>query len=182
MRPSIAFLRRLVCNVNNLKNIKLTLASRHQLMFPYYMGMPNLFKPELEVGQISTVCPDILDPSLKDTIKRKFRNVTAVSLAKTAFLHGTQYTQGMFLSTGSTSGLPDFAKIVNVLIVENTPCVVVEPYTAWSTEHMRCYEVCKNPSAKLLVVQPEELTDYFPLSAYMVQDRLLVSPKAFLLH
>lgn len=65
--------------------------------------MPNLFKPAVEVGKISTVCPDILDPSVKDTIKRKFRNVTAVSLAKTVFLHGTRYTQGMFLSTGSTT-------------------------------------------------------------------------------
>ena len=108
--------------------------------------------------------------------------MTAVSLAKTSFLNGTQYTQGMFLSTGSTSGLPDFGKILNVLIVEDKPCFVVEPYTAWYTEHLRCYEVCKNPSAKLLVVQPEELNDYFPLSGYMVQDRLRISPKAFLLH
>lgn len=88
----------------------------------------------------------------------------------------------MFLSTGSTSGLPDFGKIVNVLIVENKPCFVVELYTAWYTEHLRCFEVCKNLSAKLLVVQPKELNDYFPLSAYVVQDRLLVSLKAFLLH
>lgn len=151
-------------------------------MLANYTGMPNLFKPALEVGKISTVFPDILDPSVKDTIKRKFRNVTAVSLAKTAFLHGTRYTQGMFLSTGSTSGLPDFGKIVYVPIVENKPCFVVEPYTAWYTEHPRCYKVCKNPSAKLLVVQPEELNDYFPLSGYMVRDRLLISPKAFLLH
>jgi hypothetical protein len=64
--------------------------------------------------------------------------VTAVSLAKTSFLNGTQYTQGMFLSTGSKSGLPDFGKILNVLIVENKPCFVVEPCTAWYTEHLRC--------------------------------------------
>lgn len=177
-----SFFKKVVRDVSNFKNVLLTLASRHQLMLAYYMGMPNLFKPALEVGKISTVSPDILDPSVKDTIKRTFRNGTAVSLAKTAFLHGTQYTQGMFLSTGSTSGLPDFGKIVNVLIVENKPCFVVEPYTAWYTEHLRCYEICKNPSAKLLVVQPEELNDYFPLSGYMVQDRLLISPKAFLLH
>lgn len=92
MRPSIAFFKKVVRDVNNFKNVLLTLASRHQLMLAYYMGMPNLFKPALEVRKTSTVSPDILDPSVKDTIKRKFRNVTAVSLAKTALLHGTQYT------------------------------------------------------------------------------------------
>ncbi|KAL6488452.1 hypothetical protein MHYP_G00021930 [Metynnis hypsauchen] len=41
-------------------------------------------------------------------------------------------------------------------------------WKSWYLEHLRCYEVCRNHSAKLLVVQPEELNDYFPLSAYMI--------------
>ncbi|XP_049330956.1 uncharacterized protein LOC125799085 isoform X2 [Astyanax mexicanus] len=177
-----SFFKKVVRDVNNFKNILVTLASRHQLMLAYHMDMPNMFKPTVEVGKISTVSFEILDLFVKDAIRRKFGCLTSVSLATTAFIHGTKYTQGMFLSTGSTSGLPNFGKIINVLFVENKPCFVVEPYTAWYLEHLRCYEVCKNHSAKLLVVQPEELNDYFPLSAYMVKGRLLISPKGFLLH
>lgn len=135
MRPSTVF-KTTVNDVKNFKNILLTLASRHQLQLAYYMGMPDLFKPALEVGKVSTISADILDPSVKDTIRRKFRNVTAVALTKTVFLHGTQYTQGMFLSSGSTGGLPDLGKIVHMLIVENNPFFVLEPYTSWYIEHL----------------------------------------------
>lgn len=177
-----SFFKKTVKDANNFKNILLTLASRHQLALAYHMGMPDLFKPAVEVGRMSTVSLDILDPSVKDFVRSKFSNVTAVALTKTAFLHGTQYTQGMFLSYGSTGGLPDFGKIIHILIVANNPLFVVEPYTSWYVEHFRCFEVCKNPSAKVLVVQPEELNDYHPLFAYMVQEKLLISPRAFLLN
>lgn len=41
----------------------------------------------------------------------------SVGLTSTACLNGTKYSEGMFVSFGLTSGLPDFGKIMKLLIV-----------------------------------------------------------------
>lgn len=176
-----SFFKKVVRDVNNFKNILHTLACRHQLMLAYYMDTPTLFKPAVKVEKISVVALHCLDSSVKSTIKSQFSSVTTVSLATNATIHGTKYTRGMFLSAGSTSGLPDFGKIINVLIVENKPHFIIEPYTAWYIEHLRCYELYKNHPERHCLIQPEDLNHYSPISAYVVRGRCLLSPKAFLL-
>lgn len=84
-------------------------------MLAYFLDMPCLFKPPLEVDRVSLVSLDILDNSVKKAIRLKYKNVKTVSLATSVILHG------MFVSVGSTSELPDFGKIVKVLIVDNNP-------------------------------------------------------------
>lgn len=128
------------------------------------------------------VSPDILDNSVRQAIKSKYKDVPSVSLASSASLHGTKYTEGMFVSLGTTSGLPDFGKILKVLIVADKASFIIEPFSAWYLEHLRCYELTKKPSADLVVAEPEELNSYCPLSPYLPQGRLLVSPRVFLLH
>lgn len=95
----------MVCDVNNFKNILLTLSLRHELMLAYYMDMPSLFKPTVEVKGVSNVSLDILASSVKQVIEKKCRTLSSVSVATTAYIHGTRYTKGMFVSVGSTSGL-----------------------------------------------------------------------------
>lgn len=177
-----SFFKKVVRDVNNFKNILLTLATRHQLMLAYYFDMPSLFKPPVEVGSVSVVSPVILDNSVKQAIRLKYKDLKSVSLATSVTLHGTKYSEGMFVSVGNTSGLPDFGKILKVLIVGNKASFIIEPFLAWFLEHLRCYELTRKPSTDLLVAEPTELNDYFPLAPYMVQGRLLVSPKVFLLH
>lgn len=147
-----------------------------------HLDMTTLFKPRVEVKGASNVSVDMLASSVKQVMKKKFTTLRSVSLATTAYIHGTQYTTGMFVSFGSTSGLPDFCKIVHVLLVCNKPFFVLESFSAWYVEHLRCYELCKRNTAQLMVAEPEELNHYIPLSAYTVRGRLLVSPKAFLVH
>lgn len=177
-----SFFKKVVRDVNNFKNIVLTLSLRHQLMLAYYLDVPNLFKPTVDVKGASNVSLDILTASVKQVIENKFRTLSSVQLATTAFIHGTKYTKGMFVSIGSTSGLPDFCKIVHMLLVSNKLFFVVEPFSAWYLEHLRCYEVCKRDHAQLMVAEPEELNHYTPLTAYTVRERVLVSQKAFLVH
>lgn len=90
-------------------------------MLAYFLDMPCLFKPPLEVDRVSLVSLDILDNSVKKAIRLKYKNVKTVSLATSVILHGTKHSEGMFVSVGSTSELPDFGKIVKVLIVDNNP-------------------------------------------------------------
>ncbi len=164
-----SFFKKVAWYVNNFKNLLLTLSLRHELMLAYYLDMPNLFKPTVEVKGVSNVSLDILASSVKQVIEKKCRTLSNVSLATNAYIHGTRYTKGMFVSVGSTSGLPDFCKIVHVLLVCNKPFFLLEPFSAWYLEHLRCYEVCKRDSAQLMVAEPEDLNHYIPLSAYTVQ-------------
>ena len=97
-----SFFKKLVRDVNNFKNILLTLSLRHELMLAYYMDMPSLFKPTVEVKGVSNVSLDILASSVKQVIEKKCRTLSSVSLATTAYIHGTRYTKGMFVSVGQS--------------------------------------------------------------------------------
>lgn len=52
-----------------------------------------------------------------------------MALTSSASLHGTFYTEGMFVSLGTTSGLPDFGKILKVLIVADKASFITEPFS-----------------------------------------------------
>lgn len=51
-----SFFKKVVRDVNNFKNILLTLSLRHQLMLAYHLDMTTLFKPRVEVKGASNVC------------------------------------------------------------------------------------------------------------------------------
>lgn len=48
---------------------------------------------------------DILNNSIKQAIKKKYKDVTLVARDTDASLAGTKYSEGMFVSFGRTSGL-----------------------------------------------------------------------------
>lgn len=120
--------------------------------------------------------------SLRQAILNRFGDVDTVGLTPHIFLNGTKYSKGMILSAGSTSGLPDFGRILEICIVlDSQVCFVIEPFTAYYVEHLRSYQlVKKNPEC--LLVKPEDLNDYVPLMSYFIRGCLLVTPKTFLLN
>lgn len=177
-----SFFKKVVWDVNNFKNILFTLDPHHQLLLAYHLKSSSIFKPALEVTNVESVSLDILEFSVKTVIQRKYNNVEIVRLASTACLHGTTYSEGMFVSFGQTSGLPDFGKIKKVVIVEKKASFIVELFPAWYVEHLRCFELCKCQSSHLIVLDPEHLNNFAPLSVYTIQGRNPISPKAFLLH
>ena len=177
-----SFFKKVVRDANNFKNILLTLASRHQLMLAHYLEMPSIFKPDTETAKVSDVCLEVLDADIRQAILKKFGHVDVVGLTPHVFRNGTKYSKGMILSAGSTSGLPDFGRILEICVVLDCQvCFVIEPFTAYYVEHLWSYHlVKKNPTACLLV-KPEDLNDYVPLVSYMLRGCLLVTPKNFLL-
>lgn len=178
-----SFFKKAVHDSGNFKNVMLTLAQRHQLTLAYHLDMPTLFKPDLVVDHVSVLSTECLDLSFKLAVKSKYSNVTSISVASSACIYGTRYSEGMFLSVGYTSGLPDFGRLVKILIVMNKPAFLIEPYSAWYSEHFRCFELTKYTTCELRVVDPDELNDYHPLSSYAVLDKkLMISPKTFLLN
>lgn len=175
-----SFFKKVVRDANNFKNILLTLASRHQLMLVHYLAMPSIFKPE--TAKVSDMCLEVLDAAVRQAILNRFSNVDTVGLTPHIFLNGTKYSKGMILSAGSTSGLPDFGRILEICIVlASNVCFIIEPLTAYYVEHLRSYHLVKKNPAECLLVKPEDLNDYVPLVSCFIQGCLLVTPKTFLL-
>lgn len=176
-----SFFKKVVRDAGNFKNILRTLATRHQLMLAYYLEMPSVFKPSIETGHVSVVSVDILDAAVRVAIWNKFKDLDTVSLASTVFLNGTKYSKGMVLSVGHTSGLPDFGKVLEICIVDGRILFIIELFTAGFLEHLRCYQLTEKDPAVTLAVQPEQLNDYIPLVAYLVDGKLLITPRTFML-
>ena len=151
-------------------------------MLAYFLDMPCLYKPAVEVERATYSSLENLSTLVKQAIQHKFSHLTTVSLATTAFIHGTKYVKGMFVSFGSTSGLPDFCQILYIVVVDSKAFFILQPFSTWYLDHFRCFEVCSTDDLQLVVVEPAELNHYAPLSAYLLQGRHLVSPKASLLH
>lgn len=149
-------------------------------MLAYYLEMPSVFKPSIETGHVSVVSVDILGAAIRVVIWNKF-GLDTVSLTSTVYLNGTKYSKGMVISVGHTSGLPDFGKVLEICIVDGSILFIIELFTAGFLEHLRCYQLTKKDPAVTVVVQPEQLNDYIPLITYLVDGKLLITPRTFML-
>lgn len=176
-----SFFKKTVRDAHNCKNILLTLANQHQFTLAYLLDMPSVFKPNLEVGHLAVLPIESLDQRLKVAIQTKHLGIDSVCLATKVFIDGIEFTEGMFISNGHTGCLPDFSKIVKILVIFNKAEFIVQPYSAWYLEHLRCYELIKNPASELQLVETQEMNGHHPLSGYTVGRRLCVVPKTFLL-
>lgn len=177
-----SFFKKVVHNTGNFKNILHTLATRHQLTLAYYLEMPTIFKPSIETGQVSVVSVGILDVAIREALWNKYQDLDCVSLTSTAYLNGTKYSKGVVLSVGQTSGLPDFGTVLEICVVDGCISFIIELFTAAFLDHLRCFQLAKRDPAVTVVVDPDSLNDYTPLAAYLVEGKLLVTPRTFMLH
>ncbi|KAL3999898.1 somatostatin receptor 2 [Sarotherodon galilaeus] len=177
-----SFFKKVVHDTHNWKNVLLTLSLKHQQMMAYHLDSGNLLKPKLYVDNVKVVRVSELDTSLKCEIQKKYPHLDSVSLSKTVHLFGTQYVAGMILSAGQCSGLPEFHKIVTILVNAEEVTFICKRLSSWYIEHFRSYEVVEHTCADLLVLDPDVLTDYHPLTAYTVGGKLMVTPRTYLLY
>ncbi len=136
--------------------------------------MPSVFKPNLEVGHLTALPTESLDQGLKVAIQTKHRGTDSVCLATKVFINGTEFAEGMFISKGHTGCLPDFSKIVKILVIFNKAEFIVQPYSSWYLENLRSYELVKNQASELQLVETQEMNGHHPLSGYTVGGRLCV--------
>ena len=74
----------------------------------------------------------------------------------------------MLVPFGSTGGLPDFGEILQIIIVNETPIIVLKLLSGWYCEHLRSFKV--EPIGKTEVLQHSALKDTYPLAAYNAAD------------
>ncbi|XP_041863678.1 uncharacterized protein LOC121653945 [Melanotaenia boesemani] len=177
-----SFFKKVVHDVLNFKNVLLTLSSKHQQMMAYYLDGQDLFKPKLHVSNVDTVNTTSLEEKLRKVIEKKFHNQDTVSLAKDVYIYGTRYTRGMIVSAGQCSGLPEFHKILNIVVNFEKVCFVTSKLSSWFMEHYRSYEVIDNGYADIEILETKDLNDYHPLAAYTVTGKLMVTARTCLLH
>ena len=176
-----SFFKRIVRDCHNTKSLLQTLAKRHQLMQAYVIDSPSFFKPELQVSQLKTVRTSLLEPNQRVSIERRYGHRNTVSLSTNVCVHGTSYSKGMIVSIGSCSGIPDFCKILHVLITDGEMSLILEKLTSLYIEHLHAFEVVEVTNAEVYVNLLPELNDYYPLTAYRIGGKLLVSLKRAIL-
>lgn len=79
----------------------------------------------------------------------------------------------MILPHGSTGGLPDFVEISQIVTVGSDLNFIVKLLNSWYYEHFR--GVVLEHSGKMILLHIQQLSDTYPLAAYCVGGKRMVS-------
>lgn len=112
-------------------------------------------KPTLSVSKISAMPVDVLHLDIQKALRATSPLLSSVQLANTVTYYGTKYTAGMIVSYGSTGGLPDFAEIVQITILDNCAHFIVKLLAAWYEEHLRSFQL--DDTGKITILEQKKL-------------------------
>lgn len=98
-----------------------------------------------------------------------------MNLASVVIHHGTKYAAGMVLPYGSAGGLPNFVEISQIVIVDSSLTFIVKVLNSWYVEHFRAFML--DYSGKMTLLKHCELGDTYPLTAYFVGCKRMVTLK-----
>lgn len=76
----------------------------------------------------------------------------------------------------------EFYKLLNIVVNFEKVFFVTAKLSSWFMEHYRSYEVIDTSCVDVKILDPEDLNDYQPLTAYQVAGKLMVTPRTCLLH
>ncbi len=179
------FFKKVIRDAQNYRNVALTLAVKHQKAVSYHLDSSSFFKPSVEMEKVTTVSVSSFPDNIQMVLRQKIHKPAAVFVASSICLDGVTYKADMVVSAGSCSGLPDFRQITQIVAVHTEIMFVCRVMSAWYHEHLRSYEVCYSdvtpPPPPLCVVPLSELNDVFPLSAYRIGGKLMVTLKRYIL-
>lgn len=120
-------------------------------MIAFHINSPSYGKSSLDILNVSTVPVDVLREELAHAIRSKYPNTSEVHLAKNATSGGIPYSKGTIVAYGSASGLPEFAEIVQMCVV-NELFLIVKVLCGLCIEHYRAFELSLSPSRQTKLV------------------------------
>lgn len=171
-----SFFKQVVRHTNNFRNVLMTLAIRHQMMMAYHMyGTSDVGKTALSVTKISVMPLVLLHSDIQKALREISPFLSSVQLTSAVTYYGTKYTEGMIVSYDSTGGLPDFAEIIQIVILDKRVYFVVKLLAAWYEEHLRSFQLVD--TVKIILLQQQKLNDTYPLALYSVGGKRLVTLK-----
>lgn len=172
------FFKKIVRQTSCFRNILKSMAKKHQSMIAYHLHGSNVNKPAVSVSKMSRVPLEIVNENIQEFLSQKFPEETVVHLTNKVESQGISYSIGMMLVYGNTGGLPDFAEILQIMIVCNSVVFVVKMQSTWYTEHFRCFKVESTSIVK--VIHQSQLTDMYPLATYTIKGCRMVSLKHYI--
>lgn len=172
-----SFFKDIVKHTRCFKNVPLTLALKHQMMIAFHINSPSYGTSSLDVSNVSTVPVDVLKEEVAEAIKLKCPGTSEVHLAKNASSSGIVYSNGMIVAYGSAGGLPEFAEIIQMCVINERLFFIVKVLCGWYCEHYRASELSLSPSREIKLVALSELADPYPLAWYMVGSSRMVTLK-----
>ena len=179
MRESIVFSEKVIHEMQNFKNVALTLARRHQKMVACHLDAASFFKPELQVHSVKSALLSSFPGNIQDFVQQRYGAHKTVLLAASIIVDGIKYVAGMVVSVGSCAGLPEFRQIKQLLIINTDAVFICRPMIAWYHEHFRAYELTQG-SVGLTAILMADFNDVLPLSAYKLRGKWFVSPKRYI--
>lgn len=145
----------------------------------YYLHASSFPKPPLEVTDVSPVPLDVLNENIAQALKLKYVHIEVACLSKNVTYNSLNYKTGMILAHGSLAGLPEFCKIVQMVVVQDRLCFIVRKQKAWYFEHYRSYVLDNSFNAEVSLVEPHELSDVYPLADYCVSGMCLTTLRRY---
>lgn len=135
-------------------------------MMAYHLESSAIERSNLTVSSVSTVSIDILHQGVQKFLQLKYPDIAHIQLTKNASVNGVNYREGMVVDHGSVGGLPKFAEIIQMVVVEKSLSFIVKEFGAWYREHFRAFELC--PTSKVCLIQLCDLVDQYPLADYRI--------------
>lgn len=131
----------------------------------------------LMVTSVSSVPIDVLQSDIAIAIRQRLPNETDVHITKSVSYNGMSYNKGMIVVHGQLYGLPEFAEILQIFILQGRIHFFVKKFSAWYKEHFRAFELDTLHVREVSLIEHGELLDDYPLVAYSVGGLRLVTLK-----
>jgi len=111
LRGSTSIFKKAIRNVQNFKNVAMTLATKHQKAVSYHLDCSSFFRPSVEMTKVTPVLLASFPLNVQRVIAQNITKPGSILNASSVCVDGIKYHPGMILSTGSCSCLPEFAQI-----------------------------------------------------------------------
>lgn len=170
------FFKRVVHDAQNLKNVLLTLARRHQYMMAYHLSSPSFFKPYQHTSLFSTVLVSQLPEVAKQFVTERTDRPT-VDSTEQIIIDGTAFCTGSNVSVGFEAGLPQFCKIDTIILIHSDVVLICRQQKSDYVEHLRAYELWPG---NISVHTVNDFNDSHTLSAYNISGRVFLTPRRFI--
>lgn len=175
------FFKKVVRESQNFKNVAMTLATKHQKALSYFLDCSSFFRPAAGMTKVAMVSVTSFPSDVQRVLPQNVTAPGSVLVASSVCIDGIKYNTDMMLCIGSCSGLPEFGQITQIVAANPDILFVCKRMTAWYHKHFRSYQLCYTDGPCMCVVKLSDLYDVFPLSAYNVQGKLMVTLKRFVI-
>lgn len=121
-----------------------------------------------------------LPENIQNLLKERYASQNTFLAASSVSVDGIKYSPDIIVSVGACSCLPEFRQIHNILVINSDALLLCKHMTSWYNEHLRSYGLCSHVSP-MSVNMLSDLNDPFPLTAYRIRGKTIVTLRHYIL-